>query len=203
MNDRALFKACTTQCSWCFEQWPLVLREGVLVHVAPFTKDPRLCFFRCDALPIRSGLKYTGYKGGKQKKWKVPKPEAIKQIVAEYYAKCKGGLGRVVDSPDNRSFWRTGVEATLEVATWPKWKRGGENAEDTPPERLKECRQELSLYDAMDYWTRIACTENLQYRPRIEKGCYTQPTCNYGFGCTTCWERYEVKMEEESRNHCD
>jgi hypothetical protein len=146
---------------------------------------------------------YTGYKGGKQKKWKVPKPEAIKQIVAEYYAKCKGGLGRVVDSPDNRSFWRTGVEATLEVATWPKWKRGGENAEDTPPERLKECRQELSLYDAMDYWTRIACTENLQYRPRIEKGCYTQPTCNYGFGCTTCWERYEVKMEEESRNHCD
>jgi len=201
--DRELFKACTSQCIWCLEQWPIKTTGGHMLHVGPFTQDKQLFSTVCKAESIRQAFEYVGYKGGKEKVWKARKPTILRQKINAYYAdnKKNGGLGMVMDSPRNRSFWRSGIEATLTVAEWPKWMR---RDEDTPPERLKDCRDKLRFFDELDYWTRKECTEGLQYRPHIPaNGNMPIPTCNGSFGCTTCWGRYEVAYHKMSEKWCD
>jgi hypothetical protein len=85
----------------------------------------------------------------------------------------------------------------------------GEQKEDTyTPERLKNCRNELRFFDECDFITRLECTEGQQYRP-VEPGPHNgksnmnEPTCNGGFGCTTCWERYEKAYDKMSEAWCD
>jgi hypothetical protein len=215
MNPRELFKACTAQCVWCKEQWPIKATGGHMLHVGPFTQDKLLFSTVCKAESIRQAFEYLGYKGGKQIKFKARSPEAMKNIIAGYYeANRRGkGLGMHIDSPKNRSFWRTGIRCTLEVADWPKWMRStsysGEQKEDTcTPERLKDCRNELRFFDECDFITRQECTEGFQYRP-VEPSHHNglnnmpEPTCNWGFGCMTCWERYETAYNKMSEAWCD
>jgi hypothetical protein len=218
MNPKELFTACTTQCVWCKEQWPIEATDGHLLHVGPFTQDKHLFSTICKAESIRQAFEYIGYKGGKQIKFKARSPEALKNIIANYYeANRKGkGLGMHIDSPKNRSFWRTGIRCTLDVAEWPEWKRSHQMSDDgtykpsepTSPERLKSCRDELRFFDECDFITRRGCSEGLQYRP-VEPDSMNglrnmpEPTCNGGFGCTTCWERYEKAYGKMSEGWCD
>lgn len=210
MRNQELFQACTTQCIWCKEQWPIKATKGQMLHVGPYTQDPKLFSTPCKAAAIREAFEYVGYAGGVVIKWKARKPETLIEILTIRKGRVakNGGLGRCIDSPKNRRFWRTGTEATLSVAEWPKWMRSAGGGEDTPPERLKECRDELRFFDEIDYWTRQVCTDGLDYRP-VEPGPHNglsnmpEPTCNYGFGCTTCWERYEKAYSKMSEAWCD
>ena len=177
MNNKSLFEACAAQCAWCAEQWPVVLHSG-------------------DAAAIRKGFKYADFKGGKQIRWRPPSTD---EITARLAGRGKSKFGKNLDSPKNRQFWRGGCEAVIEVASWPDWKRGG-GAESSTPERLGEVRRELAFYDAMDWWTRQPCSDNLRYRPHIEEGVIVRPTCNGGLGCATCWERYERYDDEHSKD---
>lgn len=203
MNNKSLFQACTTQCEFCADQWPLV--NGV--HVAPFTKDPNLFSWKCSAVQIRKGFDYWDYKGGKQKKWKVPSAKSLLETYTAANKKAK--IGRNLDSPANRSFWRCGIRASLEVNSWPEWKRSIGSKAKTPEEIAKDNaddRQELLFFDAMDYWTRQACTDNHQYRPHYSEGSHgyiVTPTCNHGLGCTTCWAKYKAYYDKESKNWID
>jgi len=215
MKDIELFKACTAQCIWCQEQWPIKATGGHMLHVGPFTQDKQLFSIVCKAETIRQAFEYVTYKGGKQVVFKARKPATLKKIIEGYYAavhKDNKGLGMVIDSPKNRSFWRVGKEATIEVADWPDWKRSSYQLEDgtyrpterTSPERLKQCRDELRFFDECDFVTRQECSEGLQYRPQIpDRGNMVQPTCNGGFGCVTCWERYEKAYDKMSEHWCD
>ncbi len=208
MNPKELFKACTSQCMWCKEQWPVLATGGHMIHVGPFTKDKQLWSTPCKAEAIRQAFEYITYKGGKLVIWKARTPTALKKIIGNYYeANRKGkGLGMNIDSPNNRSFWRTGIRCSLEVVEWPEWMRsqsvsGRLSPKDTP-ERLKHLRDELRFFDECDYIVRQQCTENLQYRPHMpDRGCMPRPTCNGGFGCSACWERYERAEEEFERLH--
>lgn len=204
MNNKSLFEACVTQCAWCNAQWPLVNGS----HVAPFTRDPKLFSWRCEALSIRKGFDYWDYKGGKVKKWKVPSPQTLLEALGAYGKGKK--LSKNISSPDNRSFWRNAIRCSIEVRSWPEWKRGG-SKQLSPAEIVKEDnddREELLFYDAMDFWTRESCTENHQFRAGTLVDCedgkgqyFARPSCNYGFGCTTCWAKYEKHSEEWSRKN--
>ncbi len=199
MTNKSLFEACVTQCEWCNAQWPLVNGS----HVAPFTRDPNLFSWRCSALAIRKGFDYWDYEGGKEKKWKVPSPEELLKVMGGFNHNAK--IGRNISSPENRGFWRTGIRCSIEVRSWPEWKRGG-SKQLTPAQVAQEDaddREELLLFDAADYWTRQSCTENHQFQAgRLNKqGCFERPTCNYGLGCTTCWVKYEKHSEEWNRQH--
>jgi len=142
-----------------------------------------------------------GFEGGTEVVWSPRKPEDLLAIIKEYWRQAKGKLGKNVSSPNNRAFWRNAVECSIRVSAWPDWKRG--TAEASTPEELKQLRLELLYYDEMDYWTRQACTDSLQYRPGWDdKGALIKPSCNHGFGCTTCWERYENRQEEATKNSC-
>lgn len=203
MTDRELFKACVSQCVWCEEQWPLAESRGKLVHVGPFTKDPKLFSKACDADTIRKAFKYPGYKGGKQIKYKARAAEELRRVVENYYKASSKGLGMNMDGPSNRSFWRGPIEATIEVASWPEWKRSGSPA--PTPDRLKRSRDELRFFDECDFITRQPCSDSLQYRPLLNKARtnLVKPPCNGGFGCTTCWERYQAEHDKMSANWCD
>ena len=214
MNNRSLFAACTTQCVWCLEQWPVVEHRKHMVHVAPFTEGPMLFSRGCEAESIRRGFKYMDYSGGKRVKWKPPSVESLLNSLGAYYKSSeKSGLGKSLGSPGNRSFWRGGCRAVIEVASWPEWKRstnysGEPRKVETPEEQaasLKRVRDELLFYDAMDYWTRQPCSDNLQYRPHWNKARtnVAEPTCNGGVGCATCWALYEKDYDERSKNWCD
>lgn len=199
MKNTELFKACAAQCLWCKEQWGLVEHKGRYIHVAPFTRDPQLFSHSCEAEAIRTAFKYYTYAGGKQVKWKA---RPAKELVAIMTGKHKrnGGLTRNITSPENRVFWRGGLRATIEVASWPDWKRSG--SERVTPERLRDVRDELLFYDECDYAVRQPCTENLQYRPQLDRT-WKEPTCNDGIGCATCWGRYERAVKEwEDKNPC-
>ncbi len=153
MNPRELFKACTTQCIWCKEQWPVVATGGHMLHVGPFTKDKQLFSWVCKAEPIRQAFEYVTYKGGKQIVWKPRSAKVLYDILTKRHGR-NGGLCKNVMSPDNRSFWRTGSRATLEVASWPKWMQScgvdGTQKEPVSDERLKDTRDELAFYDECD-----------------------------------------------------
>jgi len=202
MKDRELFKACVSQCIWCKEQWPVLATGGHMLHVGPYTRDKQLFSTICKAESIRQAFEYITYKGGKQVVWKARKPAALRKVIENYYEKTRksNGLGMTMDSPQNRSFWRTGIRCTLDVAEWPKWKSGGE----VSPERIENCRHELLFFDECDYVTRQQCSGNLQYRPTVpDRGNMNTPTCNGGFGCVTCWERYEKAYDKMSESWCD
>lgn len=201
MKNKELFAAVTGQCVWCAEQWPVTSFLGHLTHVGPFTKDPKLFHHPCDASQIRLAFHYEDYKGGKQIKFKPRSPKEINEALAE--CKRQGKPIMVLDSPGNRSFWRGPIQATLEVATWPDWMRQG--SEKTSPERLKQCRDELCYFDEIDWWARQPCSDNLQYRPHWNEAHtnLVKPSCNSGFGCITCWERYEKEYDRISANWCD
>ncbi len=203
MNPRELFKACTTQCIWCKEQWPVVATGGHMLHVGPFTKDKQLFSWVCKAESIRQAFEYVTYKGGKQIVWKPRSAKVLYDILTKRHGR-NGGLCKNVMSPDNRSFWRTGSRATLEVASWPKWMQScgvdGTQKEPVSDERLKDTRDELAFYDECDSACRQQCTENLQYRPKLDRN-WSEPTCNDGMGCMTCWERFEKAKEEWENAH--
>jgi hypothetical protein len=201
MDTKDLFDACSEECIWCREQWPVLEFRGAIVHVAPFTKDPLLFRYPCSAASIRKGLKYMGFDGGIEIKWTLRKPEEVMAIARDYWRRASGKLGKNVGSPKNRAFWRNAVECSIRVSGWPEWKRGNSGA--STPAELKRMRSEIIYYDEMDYWTRQACTESQQYRPGFDsKGALIQPTCNYGFGCTTCWSRYENQYNEITEDCC-
>jgi hypothetical protein len=203
MKDKELFIACTTQCIWCLEQWPIKATGGHMLHVGPFTQDKHLFSTVCKAESIRQAFEYITYKGGKQI---VRKPRTAKQLyfILTKGEKRNGGICKRVMSPDNRSFWRTGCRATLEVAGWPEWMQSygidGKKSEPVSQERLKATREEILFYDECDFACRQQCTENLQYRPKLERN-WTEPTCNDGMGCMTCWERFEKAKEEWENAH--
>jgi hypothetical protein len=193
VDNKSLFNACLSQCVWCQEQWPTIMHKGEIVHVAPYTKDPKLFCWGCQSASIRKAFGYMGYVGGKQIKWKVPSVSVIKTTAIR---------------PDTRDFWRNCAEASLNVASWPEWKRSidadGKRAKPATAEDLKRLRGELLQYDALDYWSRQPCTDNLQFRPGYALGgVFQQPSCNYGIGCTTCWGRYEEFYKEKSKGWCD
>ncbi len=205
MRDKELFIACTTQCVWCKEQWPVLATGGEMVHVGPFTKDKRTFSWPCAAKSIREAFEYITYKGGKQIVWKPRSAKVLYGILTKG-EKRNGGFCKRVQSPDNRSFWRTGVRATLEVASWPRWMQSygvdGKQSEPVSAERLQEARNEILFYDECDFACRQQCTENLQYRPKLDRN-WNEPTCNDGMGCMTCWERFEKAKEEwETANPC-
>lgn len=204
MNDRALFKACVSQCVWCSEQWPLAEIRGKQTHIGPFTKDPKLFSRACDADTIRKAFKYTGYRGGKQIKHKARTADELRKVINTYYRANKNGLGMNLDGPKNRSFWRGPIEATIEVASWPEWKRSG-SGETPSPERLKRCRDELFFFDECDSICRQPCSDNLQYRPHWNKAQtnLVKPSCNGGFGCMACWGLYQKAYDKHSENWCD
>jgi hypothetical protein len=203
MKDRELFKACVSQCVWCEEQWPLVESRGKLAHVGPFTKDPKLFSRACDASTIRTAFKYSGFKGGKQTKHKARTAAELRRVMEGYYKAGRKGLAMNLDGPGNRSFWRGPIVATIEVASWPAWKRSG-GGEPPSPERLKRNRDELLFFDECDFICRQACTDNLQYRPHWDKGRgnLVKPQCNGGFGCMTCWGLYEKAHDEHAATLC-
>lgn len=191
MDNKALFEACASQCVWCAEQWPVITRGESVLHVAPFTQDPALFQWGCDSKTIRKAFKYPDYRGTKFK-WTPPTAEVMR--MAERLGGSRG-LVKLVTSPKGRAFWRGTITASLSVASWPMWKRSidqyGEKPKETTSEELKVMREELLRYDALDYWSRQPCTENLQYRPNFRTGHVIKPACNNGVGCTTCWERFE------------
>ena len=182
-----------------------------VIHVAPYTRDPLLFSRLCTAEPIRKGFKYMGYEGGEQNGWPVPSAQSLVDILNrnnQTPASEGKPLKKNVSSPHTRRFWRGGLEATIEVASWPAWKRGNDPDDQDPALiaiRLKHVRKELLVYDAMDYWSRQQCTDNLQYRPHMnEKGSnLVMPSCNWGLGCTTCWERYERAYEKMTEKWSD
>jgi len=189
MKNKELFDACTKQCVWCSEQWPILATAGgQMLHVGPYTKDEKLFSISCKAVTIREAFEYAGYRGGKEIEWKAPTPKKLSSHRAP--------------SPDNRKFWRNITVCSLQVSEWPDWKRSMGSSKSTP-EELKRMRDELRCYDALDYWARKECTENLQYRPSLDKGKITKPTCNWGFGCVTCWERHETYENKLQENYCD
>jgi hypothetical protein len=206
-DPKELFKAVTSQCVWCKEQWPILATGGHMIHVGPFTKDKLLWSTACKAEPIRAAFEYVTYKGGKQIVFEAREPVKLKKIIEDNYGAMRRGLNMRIDSPKNRSFWRTGIRCSLDVAEWPRWMRSAgqkDGVEDTPPERLKQYRDELRFFDECDFITRQQCSDNFQYRPIWRSGNLVQPNCNGGFGCTTCWGVYEAEYEEFNRLHpCD
>ena len=185
--------------------------QANVVHVAPYTRDPLLFSHICDAEAIRKGFKYMTYDGGVQEYWPVPSAQSLIDMLNMNRARsAEDGkpLRKNVSSPHTRRFWRGGLRATIEVASWPAWKRGN-NDDDQDPAliaiKLKQVRRELLVYDALDYWTRQQCTDNFQYRPHMnEKGSnLVEPSCNWGLGCTTCWERYERAYEKMTERWSD
>lgn len=194
---KSLFAACTEQCVWCKDQWPVTEYRGSIVHVAPFTRDPQLFRWTCDADQIRKGFRYMDYKGGKKYRWSMPTPELLRTMKS---------LSRIknISSPENRTFWRNSVEASLSVASWPEWKRSlgsdGNPRPATTPAELSRLRNELLQYDVLDYWARRTCSHNQQYRPKIDKGRILRPDCNDGIGCTGCWTQYERYSDELNKN---
>jgi hypothetical protein len=208
MKKNELFKACTAQCDWCKEQWPVKATGGHMLHVGPFTKDPQLFSLACKAEPIREAFEYVGYDGGKQVVWKPRPAKVLHAIVAgrKLGHKSANGFGfcKNLDSPKSRSFWRTCTRAVLEVAGWPEWMQScsvtGEKSERVTEERLKGCREDLLFWDECDFACRQPCTENLQYRPLLDRN-WSKPTCNDGMGCMVCWERYERAVNDwEEKN---
>lgn len=189
MKNKELFDACTKQCVWCYEQWPVVATKGQMLHVGPYTKDKELFSTPCKATTIREAFEYVGYKGGKKVEWKAPMPRKL-------------GALRKTSSPNNRKFWRNVTECSLSVSEWPDWKRSMGSKKSTP-EEVKRMREELRHYDALDYWASKECTEGFQYRPSLDKGRITEPVCNWGLGCTTCWERHETYEKKLQENFCD
>jgi hypothetical protein len=204
LDNKAIFAACISQCEWCVEQWPVVVYEKNIVHVAPFTKDPKLFYWSCDSSTIRRAFNYMEYKGGKKVSWTPPSEAAITLMNR---LSGKGGIVKNVTSPKSRDFWRGTIRASLQVASWPLWKRSvdidGKKPKEITPEELRRMRDELLSYDALDYWTRQPCTESLQYRPHLNKGRVEKPTCNHGIGCIGCWGRYEVFYNDLHKNACD
>ena len=186
MRDKELFVACTKQCVWCAEQWPVLATGGQMIHVGPYTKDKSLFFYPCKADSIREAFEYVGYGGGKINKWRTPPIEKLLGV-------------KVMASPETRAFWRGLNTASLNVSEWPDWKRSIGGKKSTP-EELKHMREELLYWDALDYWARKACTENLQYRPSIVNGRIAKPTCNWGLGCVTCWGRYDTYEKKLHEN---
>jgi hypothetical protein len=203
MRNKELFTACTSQCVWCKEQWPVVNHRGGIVHTAPYTKDPKLFCWGCQSGTIRKAFNYMDYTGGKRIRWKVPPAETIRKTTPN----------SIIVRPSTRDFWRNIIEASLSVSSWPEWKRGisltGKESPKATEEDLKRMRDELLQYDALDYWSRRPCTDNFRFRPGyvlgkgFTGGVFAQPTCNWGIGCTACWEKYEKFYEERSKDWCD
>jgi|SRR5208337_3017831 len=203
MNNKSLFAACLSQCVWCRERWPIIAHGGEIVHVAPYTKDPKLFCWGCQSETIRKAFNYMGYAGGKQIRWKVPSVDTIKLTTPN----------SIVVKPGTRDFWRSCTEASFNVASWPEWQRSsglhGEKPHKTTEEDLKRMRDELLQYDALDYWSRQSCTDNFRFRPGyilgkgFTGGVFAQPTCNWGVGCTACWGKYEKFSGEQAKNWID
>jgi hypothetical protein len=153
----------------------------------------------CKAAAIREAFNYYGYKGGKVIRWRPPSAKKLK--AAE---DADRRLFRAHLAPSSRAFWRNLHRASLEVASWPDWKRSIDLYAKTPkkdtPEDLKAMRDELLHWDALDYWQRQPCTEDERYRPAIVRGRVTEPTCNSGLGCSGCWARHEAFRDKLSEN---
>jgi hypothetical protein len=189
-THRLIFTAVISQCEWCKERWPLAyrLKDKSFVHVGPFTQDDTLFSWPCAASSLRLGMDYRAYAGGPKHEWKLP---TIAKLLASKTVGSK-------TSPDNRSFWRTGCRATIEVNGWPDWMRNTSISGRPSGNRMREnasARRDLLIFDALDAHARKPCTDNYRFTPDWSRGNMKTPTCNGGIGCTGCWAVYERAYE--------
>lgn len=198
MDKHSLFQACTTQCEWCAARWPLTHQWPAVVHVAPFTKDPNLFSWPCEAQAVRKGFKYFDYQGGPAYKFKRP---PVAKLLAYRSVGAKS-------SPANRSFWRAAEHACLDVSYWPAWQRSytlsGKAQKETDPvkDRVRH-REVLFVFDALESIAREMCTDGHSFKAGFDKSghYYAAPTCNGGVGCASCWAKqqaFEDRRERES-----
>ena len=186
-----LYKAVIDICVFCRERWPVLLIDGKYRHVGPYSRHPEPFSHKCEANQIRQVMKYEEYKGGPKVKFPVPE---VSTLTEHFF------------NPKNRSFFRNLSTCTLDVNSWPEWKRSytfdGKEKKETPEEleaSNTRARREIRQLDAYEYYAYQPCTDHCCYVPRRASSGWDvdkKPSCNWGIGCISCWAKYQKLADQ-------